>query len=494
MTDSVGHMGDREIVTLLAAGDPQGLELAYTAYADRIHDYARRTLRNDPSAAADVTQDTFLIALAKAGDLRDPDKFRPWLYAIARNECLRVLRASSRTTNLDPEIDLPAEGEPEMSTGMTDHDLRDLVHAAAAGLSPKDREVFDLGMRHDLSAAEIAAALGVSDNAAHAMLSRVRTQFEKTLGAYVVARSGREECPELASMLSGWDGDFDALWRKRIARHVSGCGRCAEVERRELAPSALLGVMPLFAAPLVLRDQLFGADLNLVSFSPDLMERAHALADRAGPFERDGGFPGRATSARRGGLLALVVAAVLLLGGVGVLRLLVLDDTSEPAAGAPSPTALDAVDETLSVADPNTIFIEPEIGETPSLDLAPETSELVAPTTLPPVTSAPPTSSAPTNNPTTKNPQPAEGTLEVTPLTMTVGPLQEATIRVTARGGPVDWSATFPTEATLSPSAGSLDRGESVVLTFRAPRTQGTYQIVFQPGGVTITVQVVAPG
>src|SRR5688500_13939887 len=145
-----GRMRDKEIVALLAVGGPAGLEAAYTAYADRIHDYARYMLRfSSPDTAADVTQDTFLIALAKAGSLRDPNRFKPWLYAIARNECLRVIRTTKRATPIDPEDTehLTAEGSPDMSTGLAGDDLRVLVHAAAEGLSPKDREVFELGLR-----------------------------------------------------------------------------------------------------------------------------------------------------------------------------------------------------------------------------------------------------------------------------------------------------------------------------------------------------------
>lgn len=222
--DNFAGVQDIEIVALMAAGDQQGLAAAYDAYADRLHDYARSLLRSsDPAAAADVTHDTFLIAFAKAADLRDPERLRPWLYAITRNECLRVLKHTRRTEPL--EIDV-AERSSDMSHDLAAADLSALVHAAANGLSPKDREVFDLGIRHDLAVAEIAAALGISDNAAHAMLSRARGAMARSLGAFVVGRD--RSCPDLRSVLEGWDGSFDPLWRKRIARHVDSCATCAE--------------------------------------------------------------------------------------------------------------------------------------------------------------------------------------------------------------------------------------------------------------------------
>jgi hypothetical protein len=43
---------------------------------------------------------TFVLAASRLAGLRDPDRLRPWLYAVARNECYRRLRARNRTTGL----------------------------------------------------------------------------------------------------------------------------------------------------------------------------------------------------------------------------------------------------------------------------------------------------------------------------------------------------------------------------------------------------------
>ena len=84
-------MRDREIVAAIVAGDPAGLAAAYDSYATVLHAYCRSMLA-EPADAADAVQDTFVIAAAKLGGLRDPDRLRPWLYAVARNECYRRLR------------------------------------------------------------------------------------------------------------------------------------------------------------------------------------------------------------------------------------------------------------------------------------------------------------------------------------------------------------------------------------------------------------------
>ena len=80
------------MVAAVAAGDPRGIADAYDRYAVPLYSYCR-SLLPEPADAADAVQDTFLIATAKLSGLRHPDKLRAWLYAVARNECYRRLRA-----------------------------------------------------------------------------------------------------------------------------------------------------------------------------------------------------------------------------------------------------------------------------------------------------------------------------------------------------------------------------------------------------------------
>jgi len=476
-------------------GDPAGLEAAYTEYADRIHDYARYMLRfSSPDAAADVTQDTFLIALAKAGSLRDPNRFKPWLYAIARNECLRVIRATKRATPIDPEDTehLSAEGSPDMSTGLAGDDLRVLVHAAAEGLSPKDREVFELGLRHDLSGRDVARALGVSDNAAHAMLSRVRSQFERALGALMVARQGRGSCPTLDEMLSGWDGRFQPLWRKRVARHIADCDACATVEKREMSPAALLSVTPFLAAPAAVRSRLLEDRLELVAYS-------RMLVERAGPFDADG-FPGLPPpERRRRGLFAVVVALLLLFGGVAVVQSL----TREPDAGVlesavvvPTTTAPTT---SYAVAPQETLHPKPSVVVEPIEDPSITPTPTVTTSVPTPTVSTSPPSSAPTTKapPTSTAPVPI-GRLAATPTgPFTLNPGESTGIKLTAQGGQVTWSVSVsgPVEWN-GPTSGSLAAGQSRTISLSSTATDNPVRVTVSVAGhtVTISAELITPG
>ena len=81
-------VGDAELAVAAAAGDRAALGDIYDRYADTLYELCRVILR-DPHEASDAVQDTFVIAATRIGGLRDPDRLKPWLCAIARHESFR---------------------------------------------------------------------------------------------------------------------------------------------------------------------------------------------------------------------------------------------------------------------------------------------------------------------------------------------------------------------------------------------------------------------
>ena len=242
-------MHDREVVAAIVAGDPAGLAEAYDRYATPLYNFCRAMLR-EPADAADAVQDTFVIAAPRMAGLRDPERLRSWLYAVARNECHRRLRAGSQHASIEEAPDVTDEAA-DVAVGVERADLRALVRDALGGVGPAEREILELQLRQGLSGGEVASVLGISRNHAHALLSRARDQLETSLGALVVARTGRQDCPELDAMLQDWDGALTVLVRKRVNRHVQRCGVCSGRRRREVSPAMLLGIAPIAALPLM---------------------------------------------------------------------------------------------------------------------------------------------------------------------------------------------------------------------------------------------------
>jgi RNA polymerase sigma factor (sigma-70 family) len=400
-------MDDRGAVAAIVAGDTAGLVDVYDHYAAALYGYCRALLR-DPQDAADAVQDTFVITAARVSALRDPGKLRPWLYAVARNECHRKLRSPEATADADDgdtgydwartaDAQTDPRTAPQTAAQLAQQaELRELVDEALAGLNPSDRDVIELNQRHELEGGELAAVLGVSRRQAHGAVSHARVQLDKSLGALLVARSGRRSCAGLDEILAGWDGQLSPLPRRRVNRHIERCGTCGDRKRRMLRPAMLYGFAPLPPLPPRLRHQVMALCSD---DSPDAMEFKRDVARDAGRFGPDG-FPrplvrgGRRRLSEPGSALvaaasvaaaAIVIIAMIALRGSPSLRTV---DDNRPSGGPGSAAATSA----------NTFASPSLISATPSTAAGSSTAAGIIP-------AAPPSSASSTPKPK-KSPKP----------------------------------------------------------------------------------------
>jgi RNA polymerase sigma factor (sigma-70 family) len=484
-------MQDREIVAAIVAGRPAGLAAAYDQYAPALHAYCRSLLA-EPADAADAVQDTFIIASAKLGGLRDPDRLRPWLYAVARNECRRRLRARASSTPLDEAGEMTDESV-DVDVGAERAELRMLVGAALAGLNPGEREIIELNLRHDLDGADLADALGVPRNQAHALASRARTQFETSLGALLVARSGREDCPDLDAILAGWDGQLTVLLRKRVNRHIERCEVCGDRRRRQLSPAMLLSMLPVVMLPAGLRDQLFRlvADAGPAgsAYRARVIRRAEPFGGSGFPKPLDPPHTGHGLKTYAMGVAAAV--AILAAIGGGVVFAADIAHHKAPLASALAAT------HTPTTAPPSSSPATAPATASPSTSSAPATSAPPPVTTLPaPPPAPPPTSASPTPKPTptpTGTPSPSPTEVKLQP---TAGGPYTGTFTLTAQGGPVRFSIVVPGSEpylTVTPATGKLADRQTQTITVTAPATSpagALYMntITVDPGGLTVTI------
>src|SRR5512133_3162468 len=95
--------GDAELVRAATAGDRGAFAAIYDRYADRLHDFCWSVLR-DREEAADASQDAFVAAAERLGQLRDPERLRPWLYAAARTQAFRPARPRDRPRPGGPAV------------------------------------------------------------------------------------------------------------------------------------------------------------------------------------------------------------------------------------------------------------------------------------------------------------------------------------------------------------------------------------------------------
>jgi RNA polymerase sigma factor (sigma-70 family) len=513
-------MRDSELVAAIAAGDPAGLAEAYDRYAGPLYHFCRAMLR-EPADAADVVQDTFVIAAPRMSALRDPQRLRPWLYTVARNECLRRLRGLSLQAPLD-EAPETTDETADVAADAEQAELCALVREALPGVAPVEQEVLDLQLRHDLAGSEVASVLGVSRNHAHALMSRARGQLETALGVLVVARTGRQDCPELDAMLDGWDGQLTVLLRKRLNRHMDRCAACSRRRDEELSPARLLGGAPLIALPLAvslpaaLRDQVMRA---VFGSSPAAVAHRAALGRVPYSFGRHG-FPQplhplrppwwqqHAVHYGAAGVTAAAVAAGVTVGVVpphhpgghraGGGPAVVAGGTSPAAGGTRRPATLRPGAASLPRANV-VATVGPGVtsrGRAPGPDPAASAARTSPPASPPGPGQGPPAGpGTATATATATASATAAGTLAVSPATLDLTAPGTGTITLTASGGPVTWSVSEPPgmekKVAVTPMSGTLAAGQTATLTVTANGPgQPHVHLTFTPGGAVVTVVV----
>ena len=420
---------DAQLVTAYLAGDRNALASIYDLYAPGLYDTAAAML-SDRHDAADIVQDVFCIAAERLNQLRDPNRLKPWLYAVLRNEVYRRTKKRKRTTPTDfqsPTVpDVVAAFDPNAEGAATSFDeLAELVRSAAAGLDERDRLVLELSVRQGLTGTDLADALGVSPEQSYSLVHRMRDRVEKSLGAFTVAKMGRNDCQELASIVSGWNGEFSVLIRKRVARHIDECAIC-EKTRSKFAPLALFGAAPAFLLPVGLRDKVLAATQTIPV--PSQSADVHGLKTQRGPhrsrhikLSRNDGFPRLARASRHAAAFVVSTgAALLLIAGVvlvqqrygsnnDVLADQIVVDLTQPAidtTALPAPessTVTNSEVPTSSVqnSEPTTNVIVPIPSTRPTTPTPVVTTPVVTTpvTTMPRATSLPTTSNAPTTTP-----------------------------------------------------------------------------------------------
>jgi RNA polymerase sigma factor (sigma-70 family) len=536
----VERITDTAIVASIVAGEPEGLAAAYDKYADDLYGYCRSMMR-EPADAADAVQDTFVAAALKLGGLREPERLRAWLFAVARNECLRRLK-SRRTAPLDDVPELP-DDSVDVSGGPERAEAVALVRAAVGGLNDGERDVINQ-LWHGLEVPEVAAVLGVSRNHAYALYSRAREQLEASVAVLVVGRAGRGDCATLNGLLGDWDGRVTTLLRKRVGRHIDRCAVCSDRRRREFTPAMFYG---LSAGAVLSIGALRGGALhraasalpaNPLALDP-VGQTASVKASAAGratmPLREDG-FPRPARHGHLGllhstrlraaaaGTVTAAAATAAVLVVTPSLRPVPPPPGASPTASASSftgkpagpgggatsgppasgPAAGGAATRGASRPAGGATDTGPGAAGSPGADgnasaaqRSTGTPALArAATSAAPAASGSEPASATASATVTQAsapPAPAPGTLSVSPTAVLLTPVLGGTLTLTASGGPVAWSVSEPSsligKLTVSPSAGTLSAGSSATVTITVSGLASVdSQLTVSPGGHVVTV------
>lgn len=306
--------GDERLVEQIRRGNAAAFEVAFERHAPAILGFCRHML-GSPEEAEDAVQHTF--AAAHRDLLRDSDReitLKPWLFTIARNRCLSMLRAR-RELPIE-HAELPTAGLAEQVEQRAE--LRQLL-ADLGQLPDEQRAALLLAELGGLSHNEVARVLGCE-------VARVKALVFRARSGLIQRREAREiPCESIQEQLATLRGG--ALRRTELRLHLRGCAACRAYRdqvrhQRQLLAAALPVAPSLALKSSVLTAVGIGGGSAGGGVAAGLTSIAGALTGAAGS-----------------GVLAKVAIVGVLAGGGAVAGQAVLDPRQHAGSAPTPPTA-----------------------------------------------------------------------------------------------------------------------------------------------------------
>ncbi len=179
---------EQEWIAAARKGDQDAFEKLVRLYEKRVLALTRRMCKN-PEDAAEAAQEAFFAAWQGLKNFREESSFSTWLYRLASNACVDLLRREGRrqaAVSLDDgdmNLDVPAP-IPSPQEEAERRELGEQIEAGLRALPPEYRAVLVLREVHQLRYEEIAGSLGLDLGTVKSRISRGR----KRLRAFLLER------------------------------------------------------------------------------------------------------------------------------------------------------------------------------------------------------------------------------------------------------------------------------------------------------------------
>ena len=172
--------GDLELVERYRGGDQSAFTELVTRYQRPIYNAAFWVLRRADDAN-DITQEVFLKVAERLDDYDPRFRFFSWIYRIAVNESLNLLRRNNREEALDDEIDLPAPDSASPERQIGDAQLSERIRGTLMRMTTNDRTVLALRHFSECSYQEIGEILDLDDKTVKSRLFEARQRLRGLL-------------------------------------------------------------------------------------------------------------------------------------------------------------------------------------------------------------------------------------------------------------------------------------------------------------------------
>ena len=187
----VDDVQEQKLIQGLKAHEAWAYEELIERFADMVHRVCYRILQN-AQEAEDAMQETFITVYRRIDSFRGDAKLSSWLYRVATNTALSMLRSNIRKQGRDLSLENDEDDERSLpdaevivpETFILQQESRALLEQGLEAMSPKLRAAVVLYEIEGLSMKETAQALGISESAAKLRVHRGRQFLQKYLAQY----------------------------------------------------------------------------------------------------------------------------------------------------------------------------------------------------------------------------------------------------------------------------------------------------------------------
>lgn len=176
----VDEEADRALVERFRNGDREAFGELVIKYQRPIYNAAFWILRRVEDAN-DVTQNVFLKIAERADEYDAQYKFFSWIYRIAVNEALNVLRRNGREEELPEDLELPDSERADPERQVSDGELASRIRGALMKMSTADRTVLTLRHFSECSYQEIGQVLDLDEKTVKSRLFEARARLRRML-------------------------------------------------------------------------------------------------------------------------------------------------------------------------------------------------------------------------------------------------------------------------------------------------------------------------
>ena len=171
---------DRTLLERYAQGDREAFATLVLRYQRPLYNAAFWILRNAEDAS-DVTQVVFMRVAERLDEYDPSHKFFSWIYRIAVNESLNLLRRNAREEALDEDLEMPAAESANPEWQLAEGQEAQRIRAALLAMSTNDRTVLTLRHFSECSYEEIAQILEIDEKTVKSRLHDARLRLRALL-------------------------------------------------------------------------------------------------------------------------------------------------------------------------------------------------------------------------------------------------------------------------------------------------------------------------